>query len=1109
MQTHTFNFTAVLRQLEPELWLGEVLFLPEVVWADADADRLLASLRTATVRQLEELPLVALQRLAMNDAPAPGRVTFEIEATRTDSEETLPTWTAPIELGFDTAAWTQGQMRITYVPALGIEVISRLPEDPATGEVRTLADPAVVAQIEEQVISEIRFALARGRARLPAMVALQRDLSVAVRSLAVDVEIASPKERAAAERLGRRKKDEPELPRVGRKVDWLRRPQAYEVDALLEKMSAVLASRRSRSLLLVGPSGVGKTAAVMELIRQRGARKLAPHSFWFISGSQLVTGQSGFGMWQERCRRVIGEAVEQNAILHLGNLVELLQVGRSAYSSIGIASFLRPVLARGEIRAIAECTPEQIPLIEREDPRLLDAFARVDVSEPTPEATRQILLSVALEREHAPMSLEAVEMIDRLHRRYGTYSANPGRAVRFVRDLQAAGAASGPNRDRQGAEPASGHFVDHGRRGRDPERDAADSSSDDVLDDVESGVDGPASSRSQPGPEPVAPPIEVADVTAAFSRETGLPRVLLDAQMRLDPAAVSAWFAQRVIGQPDAVELVTDLLATAKAGLTRPRRPIASLLFIGPTGTGKTEMARTLAEWLFNDRHRLTRFDMSEYADGVAVQRLVGGVFGNEGQLTAKVREQPFSVLLFDEVEKAHPGFFDLLLQVLGEGRLTDAGGRLADFSNSLVIMTSNLGAASFRSGGTGFGAGTADEAREAVQHFTAEVQRFLRPEMFNRIDRIVPFLPLSEATVRGIAERELDLVRARDGLRYRGVQLQVDTGVAAHLAVAGYDPRYGARPLKRAVERQLLAPLAEELNDSSTTNSLNVRVRLVGERIDVVGGVRLQANGQPVPSSGASPGQYEQAIFAATLRRRQQTVERSATMLRLRNELYRLRERKRRADRMRVRRPESGGMSGDDEARLLQLDRLDTSCAELAVRLEQLEDDALLALYAGTADVDPAHEAAQERARNDQRDLIFDTFRATTPDAQHQKAVVAIYGDSTDAMAKLATAYLAAAATTDADGNLQNVGSVWIAAPIPTNDPRLELRVDNLGLPLAIVSTLRNANYTTVRTLLSHPATTLLDTLKGASRQCSPSCTGRTCACALAWTSRRCASNR
>ncbi len=451
-------------------------------------------------------------------------------------------------------------------------------------------------------------------------------------------------------------------------------------------------------------------------------------------------------------------------ILHVGNLMELIEVGKSEHQAQGIASFLRPYLARGDLLAIAECTPEQLPLIERMEPGLLGAFARLDVDEPTAERGRAILENVALAAcdvapsDELPISPEALDKLDRLHRRYATYSAYPGRPLRFLHGLLA---------------------------------------------------DRPRGQTRQS-----------ADVTAAFARETGLPLFLLEESEPLDLAEAKRWFASRVIGQAEAVDLVVDLLATVKTELARPRKPLASLLFIGPTGVGKTEMAKSLAEFLFGSAARLTRFDMSEYADPMAVQRLIGAAWQEEGLLTARVREQPFSVVLLDEVEKADAQLFDLLLQVLGEGRLTDAHGRLADFCNSVVIMTfeprrRDLSAGRVRPGPH------RRHTRQAHAHFTRAVEAFVRPELFNRIDRVVPFAPLDAETIRSIARRQLDLVQQRDGVRYRGVVLDVAAAVADWLAHKGYDPRYGARPLKRAIERELLAPLADQLNGYSGDTAL------------------------------------------------------------------------------------------------------------------------------------------------------------------------------------------------------------------------------------------------------------------------------------------------
>jgi DNA polymerase III delta prime subunit len=442
--------------------------------------------------------------------------------------------------------------------------------------------------------------------------------------------------------------------------------------------------------------------------------------------------------------------------------------------------------------------------------------------------------------------------------------------------------------------------------------------------------------RDRPLEQTIAP----ADVTGAFSRETGLPLVLLEDRVPLDLEKTQRYFSERVIGQPEAVELVVDLLATVKAGLSRPRKPIASLLFIGPTGVGKTEMAKTLAELLFGDVRRLTRLDMSEYSDPLAVQRLIGTGYNDEGLLTARLREQPFSVVLLDEVEKAHPLLFDLLLQVLGEGRLTDAGGRLADFSNAVVILSSNLGAESFQRGAFGFAGGSQRSA--ARQHFVHEVQAFFRPELFNRLDRIVAFAPLDEDTTLKICHRQLDLLRRRDGIHLRSVRLELAPEVAAHLARRGYDPRYGARPLKRTIERELLAPLADQMSRYAGDAALDVRVRVQEDRLHCDVHARVGETGRQLFAAGAGSPTADLAQRCLTFRRKVQTLECCPDMQEVLDALALLRHNVCRWQHRPTRTPEQL----EQEAQLASLARHQEQVAQLRQHAAELEDQILLQLY-------------------------------------------------------------------------------------------------------------------------------------------------------------------
>jgi ATP-dependent Clp protease ATP-binding subunit ClpA len=901
--------------------LAEPLFFPEVARIAGTKDAAGAAARRNLVKILETLDPVELHRC--RSALAARTHTFELILHPPLINEA---WQTPLTLTFHAAIWelTSNGVAFTFarILELGIEVI---------------AEPG--ADLDELLRKEALAALRREKRSvdLKSLAPIQTTAAFQIETGTITASIPNLKERALREENDLDDKKSI-LDEAASKLDPAKCEPAFGLDEIVSQIAESLAAKPPQSVLLVGPSGVGKTAAVRELVRRRAEFQLGATPFHQTSGSRLVAGQTGFGMWEERCQNVIKEAAKKRAVLHVGPLVELMEVGKSECNHTGIAAFLRPAIARGELLVIAECTLEQIPLIEKQDPQLLDAFRHVTVEEPDGPRGKMILKSFADSNRRRSVAPSSLDTLDRLHRRYATYSAFPGRPLRFLENLI-----------RDGAKETT---------------------------------------------------IADAEVYEAFTRETGLPRPLIDPALPLNLDETRDWFSSRVIGQADAVTLVVDLLATIKAGLTRPNRPIASFLFIGPTGVGKTEMAKALAEFLFGSRERLSRFDMSEFADPVSVRRLVGGAFGSEGLLTARVREQPFSVLLLDEVEKADASFFDLLLQALGEARLTDAGGRLADFRNTVVILTSNLGSESFRKGAAGFASANPGGV-EAQEHFSRAVEQFLRPEMFNRLDRIVSFAPLGPEVVRNIADREWHKVLHRDGVRFRGLNIDTTPELLDRIAAVGFDPRYGARPLKRAMERDLLAPLARQLNRHGGEVPLRAEIHVKDNSPAVavrpIQGAKLKSFREPTDAMGKF------ALAAQQLRRWHQLAETCSVVRELGNDIFQLSL----VEKAVIRKQAKGkAISGPEAESLAKLGRL-RELAEDAKRQREasfaIEDAAVVAFHDGRESPAAALEARLAEANQNWDKLLLRLFALS---GGTQSVTLALFSESRANLAMLAEAY-------------------------------------------------------------------------------------------------------
>lgn len=916
MPTHFFPLTILTQHFEDETYLSQALNFHEISRFNTNKDN---SVFNARLNAEQTLKNAYANLLHTRIVPPNVEIKeFIIEVVPPKKSEA---WREPVNLKIHVLQIEREDGYYeAFVPAFVISVITRKK-----------------AEFEAKIKREILSTLKRDgwTKSLKNLRWIERIENVTIETEEVAITLPTAKQRAIAEEKGE-EEEKSVLKEVGTDLTKNNLNAAYESGKQVENLAEILRAKQKSSILLVGSAGVGKTAIFHELVRQRENLELKENQFWATSGSRLIAGQSGFGMWQERCQNLVKESKKRNAVIHLGNLIELLEVGKSTHSNQGIASFLRPKISRGEIVVVCECTPEQLPLLERRDPYLLGAFQQVKIEEPDKKTSLKILGSVAKEFEKDQATeTEAIKIVDAIHRRFSTYSAFPGKPVRFLRN---------------------------------------------VFADLEHN-------------EPLSPP----KVYREFSNETGLPELLLNDEVPLNLGETEKFFGQRVVGQDEAVKLVTNLIATVKAKLTRPKKPIASLLFIGPTGVGKTEMVKSLAEFFFSDKGRMIRFDMSEFSNPLAVQRLIGGTGEAEGQLTAKVREQPFSVVLLDEFEKAHHSFFDLLLQILGEGRLTDSVGRVADFTNSIIVMTSNLGASEFQRGKSGF-LHNSKERKTAVKHFDSAVREFLRPEIYNRLDRIVPFAPLDEKTVAKIAELEIEKLKKRDGLRFRPIKLELDKEALNYLIKTGYDILYGARPLKRTIERELLAPLSTELNLRSADEKLTISCSLKDSKISLEFVNETEAKKR----SAVSVVLASQAERIAGLRRKMQSFLASYKLTELSDEIYQV---------VRIEAVQLRGkwVSEEDKFRIERKPKLEhflKNLREFGEQINQKEDEILLEIYGKSSSENTKHIVEIEKNEKTFWKYLFELLSL-----QYQKPneiTLTFFSENSTCLFRLIRAYLA-----------------------------------------------------------------------------------------------------
>lgn len=543
-------------------------------------------------------------------------------------------------------------------------------------------------------------------------------------------------------------------------------PRAFHQAEVVDALERALDGEGARSAVLVGPTGVGKTAAVQELAHRLLARTGTTWTVLRVLPSELLVGTKYLGEWQTKVKELIELcAAPQRVILFIPGVTELAEVGLSSTNDqMSAASMLVPEIESGRIAVIGEATPDRWT-VGGGPSDLARALQRVDVRPLDRKLSREALELVAVD-SGAEVSDAALDVTMEVADVYLTDTELPGRAIGLLRRMIASS--------------------DGGTFGR-------------------------------------------ADVLRTLEEATGVPPDFLDDSIPLRLDLVRQFLESKVMGQPRALDQVIDLVTLVKAGLDDPSKPSGVLLFVGPTGVGKTELSRALAELLFGDAARLLRFDMSEYASYESYERLIGTA-RKPGTLTDAVRRQPFSVLLLDEIEKAHTNVFDLCLQIFDAGRLTDGAGRTVSLAKCIVIMTSNLGAKVATEAGVGFGSELPPPP--GAEEIERALHEFFRPEFLGRVDHIVRFDALSTETADRIARREVKSVLARGGLARRGVTVDLDPAVYAHVLREGYSPALGARPLKRTVESLVLMPVARVLATEPTRPGACIQLRLEGKQV-------------------------------------------------------------------------------------------------------------------------------------------------------------------------------------------------------------------------------------------------------------------------------------
>ncbi|GAB3603541.1 ATP-dependent Clp protease ATP-binding subunit [Kineococcus gypseus] len=598
-------------------------------------------------------------------------------------------------------------------------------------------------------------------------------------------------------------------------------------DPQIERVMQVLSRRTKNNPILIGEPGVGKTAVVeglaQSVVRGEVPETLKDKQIYTLDLGALVAGSRYRGDFEERLRKVLKEIRTRGDIILFIDEIHTLVGAGAAEGAIDAASILKPMLARGELQTVGATTLDEFRKHIEKDPALERRFQPIQVPEPTLPHAIEILKGLRDRYEaHHRVSITDAALVAAatLADRYVNDRYLPDKAIDLIDE-----AGARLRIRRMTAPPDLREFderIADVRREKESAIDAQDFEKAASLRDKEKKLlaqKGEREKQWKSGDMDVIAEVDEELIAEVLATATGIPVVRLTEEESTRLLNMEAELHKRVIGQNDAIKALSQAIRRTRAGLKDPKRPGGSFIFAGPTGVGKTELAKALAEFLFGDEDSLIQLDMSEFSEKHTVSRLFGsppGYVGYEegGQLTEKVRRKPFSVVLFDEVEKAHPDIFNSLLQILEDGRLTDSQGRVVDFKNTVIIMTTNLGTRDISKGvGTGFAAGSQtvqtnyDRMKAKVND---ELKQHFRPEFLNRVDDIVVFPQLTQDEIVQIVD--LFVKRVDDRLKDKDMGIELTPSAKRLLATRGYDPVLGARPLRRTIQREIEDVLSEKI---------------------------------------------------------------------------------------------------------------------------------------------------------------------------------------------------------------------------------------------------------------------------------------------------------